>query len=164
MASPDKLGIRGQHTIRSAKNGYRPLKLWYFEAGLWLFYISLDILRAVFIRSFFKPLVSYDTDLGSFPTFPPVASFNAWSRFKGFFLSTLIIVYIIYSIVNRLVHMGGVKRPICVHSSKLPWPPTCSKRNITIHLIMASEPFFFIWSWNASTIFIVAAFFLWWML
>src|SRR5215212_5938351 len=68
-------------------------------------YISLDILRAVFIRSFFKSLVCSGTDLGSSPICPRVASFNAWSRFKGFFLSTLIIIYIIYSIVNRLVRM-----------------------------------------------------------
>jgi thiosulfate reductase cytochrome b subunit len=69
-----------------------------------LSYISLDILRAVFIRSFVKlPVCSSGTDLGSSPICPPVASFNAWSRFNGFFLSTLIIIYIIYNMLNRRV-------------------------------------------------------------
>jgi hypothetical protein len=73
--------------------------------------ISPDILRAVFIRSFFKLLVTSSIDLGSSPICPLVASFNAWSRLKGFFLSTLIVVYYIDNIVNRLTQKGQQSTP-----------------------------------------------------
>ena len=45
--------------------------------------------------------------LGSSPICPLVASFNAWSRFKGFFLSTLINISIYNMANNATLFLNG---------------------------------------------------------
>jgi hypothetical protein len=65
---------------------------------------DLGILRAVFIRCSFMSEDGSDgfdsSGLGSSPIYPLVASFNDWSRFSGFFLSTLINLTM-YNIANN---------------------------------------------------------------
>ena len=108
--------------------------------------MSLDILRAVFIRSFSELQFLSCTDLGSSPICPLDASFNAWSRFNGFFLSTLII-YIIYYMVNRLVLMSlmDLMPDVFIHLSNQDHQPAATGTSPYI-FILALEPFFFIWS------------------